>query len=312
MKTRTFDNPYVLMVILLILWGSLAAVSKLVLQKLDSFQVQFYIFGIAVLIMTPLLFINGKVREFKSITGKEYVKLFLFAVPSFLYFFLYTMSLKRIPAVEASMINYLFPIMIVLFSIPINNEKFDRFKLLSLVLGFVGMVIIVTGGHVGNIRISDITGDLLALGAAISWGIFSNLGKRNKSDAQVSNYIYTVVTFLLSALSVLLFSRFTVPTTASFAGLLTLALSNVVLAYYIWFRVLKSAPTLLAANLSFFAPFVTLLFIVLLLGERITLVQVLGLLAILAGSVCGGAASGRKQSNNVLFKISHKGKEGQF
>jgi len=280
---------YVQMALLLVLWGSFAAVNKLVVQNLDSFQVQFYMFSAAVLVMTPFIVFGGRRKEFRGVPLKDFIKLFLFAVPSYLYYFLYTMSMKHIPAVEASMINYLFPIMIVAFSIPINGEKLDWIKLVSMFLGFAGMLIIVTRGDLQGIRMSDIRGDLLAFGAAVSWGIFSNLGKKNEVSAYISNYLYALVSFLLSTASMLLFSNFTVPSAAAFAGISYLAVSNIAIGFPLWFVILKKAPIALVASVTFITPFVTLIFIVLLLGEKISFVQVLGLIVILLGSASQNA-----------------------
>lgn len=181
------------------------------------------------------------------------------------------------------MLNYLFPVMIVLFSIPINGEKLNTMKVISILLGFSGMLIIVTKGDFTNIKMSNIIGDLLALGAAISWGIFSNLGKKNKINMYISNYIFTILSFFLSTICVLLFSGFSLPSPAGFIGVVWLGISNIVLCYYLWFKALKLTSTTLIASLTFITPFVTLLFIVFILGEKIYFVQILGLLVIFLG-----------------------------
>lgn len=282
-NTGRRDKPYILMGILILLWGSFSAVSKLVLADLDSFQVQFYMFGLAALIMTVIMHFNGNLRKFSSIKRKDLIKLMLYALPSFFYYFLYTMALGMIPAIEASMLNYLFPIMIVLFAIPINRESLDASKLLSVILGFAGMLIITANGNFHSLRLSNITGDMLAIAAAVCWGIFSNLGKRNKIDQALSNYVYVLVSFMLSIISLMLFSEFVIPDIAAFSGVLWISLSNIVLAYYIWFRVLKATSSAFAASLSFVTPFVTLAFIMLLLGEKISITQVAGFILIIVG-----------------------------
>jgi drug/metabolite transporter (DMT)-like permease len=154
MKTKSssiYNNPYFLMAILLILWGSFAAVSKLVLNNIDSFQSQFYIFGIALIAMTIILVFTGKIRMLRNISIKDYGKLVLYSIPSFTYYFFYMMALQLIPAVEASMLNYLFPVMILIFSVPINGEKLDKSKITSILIGLLGMVIILTNGSIQNV-----------------------------------------------------------------------------------------------------------------------------------------------------------------
>lgn len=279
------NNAYLLMSILLFLWGSMAAISKLVLGNIDSFQMQFYMFGFAVLIMTAVLAYTGKIKELKSLGMKDFFKLFMYSIPSFLYYFLYTIALKLIPAIEASMLNYLFPILIVVFAIPINKEKLDLAKVISLILGFTGMMIIVTNGSFGNLKISNLFGDILAIGAAVSWAVFSNLLKLNKLDIVLSNYMITVISFFFSIVSLFVFSDFIIPGITSATGILWLGLSNIVLSYYIWTKALKISSSALIASLSFLTPFVTLLFIVVLLNEKVTVYHMMGLAVIIIGII---------------------------
>ena len=126
-------------------------------------------------------------------------------------------------------------------------------------------------------------GDGLAIGAAVAWGIFSNVGKRNQIDTWISNYVYVLVSTVLSAMSVALFSSFRVPGATAAACAIWLGVSNIVLSYYLWFSVLKATTAALAASLSFITPFVTLLFIVLVTGEPISPFQFVGLIVILLG-----------------------------
>lgn len=282
-KAGIKNNPYVLMGMLLVMWGSFSAVSKLTLHKLDSFQVQFFMFGLAIVIMTVLMCFNGKLTEFRKLSIKDYIKLILYSLPSFLYYFFYILALKMIPAIEASMLNYLFPVMIVIFAIPINGEKLNTQKIISIILCFIGMSVVITNGSLYGFKFSNITGDLLALGAAVCWGVFSNLGKRNDIDQFVSNYAYTFVSFVLSLICMAAFSRFVIPDVNVFSGILWNSVSNIVITYYLWFRVLKTTSSALAASLSFVTPFITLVFIMLLLGEKITIIQITGFLLIITG-----------------------------
>ena len=280
---RFFNNIYVLMAMILILWGTFAAVSKMSLHSIDSLQAQFYLFGLAFICMTGICIQNGKFKELKHLDRKEVIRLIGYSVPSFLYYVFYLMSLKLIPAVEASMLNYSFPIMIVIFSIPMNGEKLDRLKVFSLLVGIIGVTIILTNGNLAHLKLSNALGDLLALGAAICWGIFSNQGKKNHVDTFLSNYIYTTVSFILAAFCMIYYSKFVLPGFHEFIGLLWLSLSNIVFGYYLWFRALKVADSSLVANISFITPFVTLFFIMIFLGESIQYIQLIGLIIILAG-----------------------------
>jgi drug/metabolite transporter (DMT)-like permease len=286
MKMKDKKNiPIMTMLIILFCWGSFAAVSKMTLKNIDSFQMLFYMFGSAFLILTITFAFNGKLEQIKALTKKELLKLILISMTSFMYYFLYSLALKLVPAIEASMLNYLFPVMIVVFAIPINKEKLDTLKIVSIFFGFTGMLIILTKGNIINLRLTNVTGDILAVFAAAMWGVFSNLGKRNSIDNWISNYVYVLAAFCSSIISMFVFSRFIVPDIKTLVGTFWIGMSNIVIAYYLWFKVLKTTSTVLVSSFSFITPFVTLVFIMLLLGERITWIQVAGLSVIVIGIV---------------------------
>lgn len=270
--------------LMLLMWGSFAAVSKLSLAEVDHYEMVFYMFAAAFVASTAVMAVTGRMREVFAVSRRDLMFSILCAVPSFLYYFLYGMSLERIPVLEASMLNYLFPAMVVLFAIPINGERWDRYKLISLAFGFVGMLVILTNGNLLSLKLTNLAGDLLAVGAAASWGIFSNLGRKNKLAGDISNYLYIVVSLVLAFAGMLLFSSFELPSIGALSGLMWVGISNIVISYPLWFSLLRNSSTLFAAGVSFVTPFVNLVFVMLLLGETISPMQIVGLV-IIAGSI---------------------------
>jgi drug/metabolite transporter (DMT)-like permease len=274
-------NPFVLMPILLLMWGSLAAVSKLLLNNLDSYQVLFYMYGIGVVSFLVILFWRGSVRAIVSWKLADIILLLACGILSFLYDYFYFRSLELIPAVEASMLNYLFPIFIVLLAIPIHKERLDVFKVISIGMGFAGTLLLMTKGELSSITFTNFEGDLFAILAAVSWGLFTNLIKKNDIDIFLSTSFITVIAFLLSVVLMVTSSRFVLPQRSDVYGVVWLSLSNIVFGFFLYFRALKYSTASLIASFTFFTPFVTLVFIVLLLGETLTLVECLAALLII-------------------------------
>ncbi|QHT58560.1 DMT family transporter [Paenibacillus lycopersici] len=291
-KLRASQNPYVLMPLLLLMWGSLAAVGKLLLRQIDSYHVMFYMYGFAVAAFAVIMLFKRSRRgraDFDSTAARPYVwtirsaaLLLACGLFSFLYDFLYMQSLSRIPAVEASMLNYLFPIFIVLFAVPIHKEKLNRFKLLSVAMGFLGTVLLMTKGDPGSLHLTNPAGDALAILAAVCWGLFTNLAKLNKQDMLMSTFMMTVIAFLLSACSLFAYSNLTLPAPPALGGVLWLGMSNIVIGFFLYFQALRYSPASLVASFTFFTPFVTLALIVLLLGEKPTTTDYAAALLILA------------------------------
>ena len=145
------------------------------------------------------------------------------------------------------------------------------------------MTNVVTKGNIFQFGFTNYLGDLLAVVAAFSWGLFSNLGKRNALDQTISYLIYFLTIFLLSIPSLLIFSKFTLPSFANIWGLLWIGTLNLALAYQLWFKALKLGDIAKVSNFMYLTPFVALVWIALLLGENITFVQLLGLSLIMIG-----------------------------
>lgn len=279
-KAGRMAGLWITMPVLLILWGSFAAVSKLTLSGIDSFQLQFWMFGTAAAGMTLSLLLRRKLARTLRLRRGQIVPVLLCGFTHYLYYLLYTLSLRMIPAAEASMLNYLFPVMVVLFAIPINGDRLTPLNAVSVALGFAGTLVVLTGGRFTEFNLSNLGGDLLALGGAAAWGLYSNLGRRIDGDTESGIWYTIVISLALSTLSLFLFSTFKLPDPLSLAGAAWLGVSNIWLSLPLWMKILKTASTALAAGIAFVTPFLSLLFILLLAGEPISLGQVAGLLVI--------------------------------
>ncbi|WP_162914712.1 aromatic amino acid exporter YddG [Desertibaculum subflavum] len=88
------------------------------------------------------------------------------------YHFLYFLALRLAPPVEANLINYLWPLLIVLFSALLPGERLRWFHLAGAGLGLAGTVLIVTGGEI-RLRAEHAAGYVAALGCAATWAAYS-------------------------------------------------------------------------------------------------------------------------------------------
>lgn len=283
MSSRISFQAYSLMALLLLLWGSFAAVSKWSLQYITSWQMQFFMFYIALFVMLLLLPAKDHAKQVTNLTKKNLFQLSVYGVFSYLYYAFYTASLKLIPATEASMLNYLFPIFIVILAVCIERMKLTWPKLLLMGAGILGTSIIITNGELARFAFTDLLGDLLAILGAFSWAMFTVLGKRDRTPMFASIFVYVIVSCVCSTVSMFAFSSWSVPAWPVLTGIAWLALSNIVISYFLWFRILQIAPTALVSGVSYITPFVTLLFIFLFLGERMSWVQGVGFVLIMAG-----------------------------
>src|SRR5260221_882406 len=93
------------------------------------------------------------------------------------YHALYFAALQLAPPAEANLINYLWPLLIVLLSAPLAGERLGWTHLAGAALGFAGVALLAFGRGV-DFASQYAAGYALALGCAFAWSLYSVLSRR--------------------------------------------------------------------------------------------------------------------------------------
>ena len=94
------------------------------------------------------------------------------------YHFFYFMALRNAPAVDASLIAYLWPLLIVLFSALLPGERLRWWHLAGGLLGLLGCALLVTDGGRIAFQPEFAIGYLAAGACALTWSAYSVLSRR--------------------------------------------------------------------------------------------------------------------------------------
>jgi drug/metabolite transporter (DMT)-like permease len=92
----------------------------------------------------------------------------------FVYQIGYVGGLQTAPPAEANLLNYLWPLCTALFAIPVRGEKLKLSLWVALFCGLAGLAVLVGGPVAGDYPLR-LVGYALCFGAAVSWGLYSNL-----------------------------------------------------------------------------------------------------------------------------------------
>ena len=278
---RKLAYMYVLLAALL--WGSTAAVGKIVLENLDGFQVFFYISLIATVFLFFLALFKGRLSEVKKYNIQDYWRFtYLGFLGVFVYNVLFYWGLKFSTAQEAFIVNYTWPIWVVVFAALFLKETITFRKTLGILLGFVGVVVVITSGSF-SFSSENLFGNILALSAAIFYGLFSAMGKKHNYDRIVSMLFYYISGTIFVSIFTLAFSSVPVLNFSQILGILWLGIFTAGLAFVFWFLALKHGDTAEMSNMIFLTPFISLVYIYFLLSESILVSSIVGLLIIVAG-----------------------------
>src|SRR5262249_4320281 len=93
------------------------------------------------------------------------------------YHALYFAALQLAPPAEANLVNYLWPLLIVLLSAPLAGERLGWAHLVGALLGFVGVALLALSRGVGFTG-RYLLGYRLAVGCAFTWSLYSVLSRR--------------------------------------------------------------------------------------------------------------------------------------
>lgn len=176
------------------------------------------------------------------------------------YHYVYFSAIRAAPAVEVSLIAYLWPLFLVVFSALLPGEKLKRHHIIGVVLGLAGAVLVISRGNIGAIIGQFGYGHLLAFACAFIWSGYSVLSRR---FAKVPTDVvagYCLVTALLSALCHVALEETVWPDTATqWLAIIGLGLMPVGLAFYTWDVGVKRGDIMVLGAASYSAPLLSTL-----------------------------------------------------
>jgi drug/metabolite transporter (DMT)-like permease len=147
---------------------------------------------------------------------------------------LFFAALKLAPPAEATLINYLWPLLIVLFSGLLPGERLRSHHFIGAVIGFGGVVVLSGGGSGGDLG-QHWPGYLCAMGSALFWSGYSVLSRRFTSVPTDAVTGFCIGASLLGIITHLAFETTIWPEdTVQWAAVLALGLGPVGAAFYAW------------------------------------------------------------------------------
>ncbi len=204
------------------------------------------------------------------------------------YHFLYFLALQTAPAVEANLINYLWPLLIVLFAGLLPGERLGRPQLLGAVAGLAGTLLLVTGGAGLSVRAEYLTGYLAALGCAVTWAAYSVLSRRFGAVPTESVIGFCLATSALAALCHLAFETTVWPKGWGWAVVLAMGLGPVGAAFFVWDHGVKRGDIQTLGALSYATPLLSTALLIVAGDAALTWPVLAAGLLIVGGAVVAG------------------------
>ncbi|MFU8842430.1 MAG: DMT family transporter [Bacteroidales bacterium] len=268
-------------------WSTVASAFKISLRHLDPLNLLLFSSAISTLTLFVLLMTQ---KKWQTLRRLRVIELRNAAIRGFLNPFLYYIVLFKaytlLKAQEAGTLNYIWPITLVLLSVPFLKQRISPWSMVAIAVSFLGIVIISTEGRISALEFREPVGVLLALGSSLFWSFYWILNVKDQQDEIVKLFLNFATGTILVLVAVLMLSEPVWPSFEGIAGAAYIGLFEMSLAFFFWLKALKLAEnTARISNLVYISPFISLLIIRLSIGERILVSTVVGLSLIVLGIV---------------------------
>lgn len=203
------------------------------------------------------------------------------------YHALYFIALKFAPPVEASLINYLWPLLIVAFSALLPGERLRWFHAAGVLLGLVGTIVLFLGKEIA-FDPAHLPGFAAAFACAFTWSIYSVLSRRLPDVPTDSIGGFCAVAALLAWLGHGLFETTLWPaTTGEWLAVLALGLGPAGGAFFLWDIGVKRGDIRALGSMAYAAPLLSTLLLILFGKGAFTWQIGVACLLIVGGAVLG-------------------------
>jgi len=179
------------------------------------------------------------------------------------YHALYFLSLRLAPPAEAGLLNYLWPLLIVLFSSLLPGERLRIHHVLGALLGLAGTALLFAGKGGAAYEPAQLPGFLAAFVAAFVWAGYSVLSRRLKAIPTDAVVGFCFVTALLAAIMHLATEVTVWPSTPTqWLAVIGLGLGPVGAAFYAWDIGMKRGDIRLLGAASYATPLLSTAFLI--------------------------------------------------
>ena len=288
---RQYRLAYAYAAVAVVFWATSASAFKLSLQHIGVQPLLFIASATSTAVFLLYLLVTSKLRLLRTLTRRDYLwSAGLGLLNPFLYYVILFKAYSLLPAQEAQPINFVWPLTLVLLSIPLLGQRIKLASILAIVISFGGVVVIATRAQtlddVLRFHFSNVSGVFLALSTTIIWSLYWIYNTKDRCDAAVRLFVNFAFASAYILVLMLVTGRAAIPDSSGWLGGIYIGIFEMGVTFLAWLKAMRSAKTTAhVVNLIYLVPFLSLLCIGLVVGERILPSTILGLVLIVTGIV---------------------------
>ncbi|MHC1707374.1 MAG: DMT family transporter [Bacteroidales bacterium] len=280
-------------------WSTMGSAFKITLGYISYSNLLLFTSLISLLVTGCIIVFFKSWKQIVKTSGRDWM---MSAIMGFLnpfgYYVILFKAYSLITAQEAVALNYTWPLVLVILSIPVLKQKIRFTSIMAIVVSFTGALLVVTKGDFSFLSVNNPLGSLLALGSSVIWASFWLLNLKDRRNEEIKLFMNFIFGFIFSLIYALAFTEIRIPSGNGLYGVLYIGIFEMGITFFLWLKALHySQTTARVTKLVYLSPFLSLLFIHFLVGENIHLTTWLGLALIIGGIVTDTLTTRKTQVN---------------
>lgn len=279
------QKAYLFALSAILLWSTVGTAFKLALRYLDFIQLLFFSVLTSLMVLLGIIAVQNKFHLLKNTPRREiFHSALLGLLNPFGYYMVLFKAYSMLPAQIAQPLNYIWPVVLVILSVPLLGQPLTLRSLLAILVSFSGVFLISTQGKISDLQIDQPLGVALAVGSSVIWALFWIFNVKSKADEVIKLFWNFVFGLLFISIAMLLWSSFEIPDIRGVYGFLYVGFFEMGITFVLWLKALQlTSSNDKIGNLVFLSPFLALVFIHLILGEEIYSTTIGGIVLIVSG-----------------------------
>ncbi len=279
-------KAYLLTLLTITFWGTAASAFKIALRLVTPYTLLCYAVGVSTLALFIILLIQGKLGALRHTPRPALYKAALLGILNpFLYYVILFKAYSILPGQIAMSLNYGWPLVLTLLSVPILKQTLSRSQLAAVAVSFLGALMIATKGQFIDFGDVSRLGLVLAGSSTLIWASSWLLNAQDSLDPVIKLFIGFCAGLLCTLLCSPLFGGIAWPEAAAWLPLIYIGLFEMGITFVLWLTALQLSTTAArVSNLIYITPFLSLLFLRLVIGEQIHAATFFGL-SLIVGSI---------------------------
>ena len=270
----------------IVLWALIPVVAKLGQARLDNHQFLFWSSLVSLFVITFSVIVSGNISAYLQYSMRDWIYLLgLGLLGTYIYYLFLYLGYAQAKGMEVLVVQYTWPILIVVLSVFILKERITLRKILSVALGFLGVIVVLTKGQVQTMHIDNASLIALVAAGAACFALFSVLSKNVQQEPLGVVAVYFLAATIASGISMLFFSEFALPSSREIVPVLCNGILVNGFSYVFWLLALKSTEASYIAPYTFITPVLSALYLILFFDEPFVLAYGFGLVLVVAGGL---------------------------